>query len=118
MRSFVRPTVVGALALGLGVLSLHPGAALAEVPTAPARCDWIGAATAPMTHLGSSQSLLRMKVEQDLGNPEATHGAEDTVQINYAYDSSFLEPVRDQGRARSCTRPAICARGTSASSTR
>ena len=90
MRAFVRPTVVGALALGLGVLSMHPGAALAEVPNVPARCDWIGTANAPMTSLGNNQSLLRMKVEQDLGNPEAEHGAEDTVQINYAYDASFL----------------------------
>ena len=90
MRSFIRPTVMGVVALGLGVLSLHPGAALAEVPTAPARCDWMGTATAPMTQLGNYQSLLRMKVEQDLGNPEATHGDEDTVQFNYAYDSSFI----------------------------
>jgi len=90
MRAFVRPTVMGALALGLGLLSLHPGAALAEVPNVPGRCDWIGTANAPLTNLGSNQSLLRMKVEQDLGNPDATHGDEDTVQINTAYESSFL----------------------------
>jgi hypothetical protein len=90
MRSFARPVVFGALALGLGAMSVLPGTAMAEVPVAPARCDWLGASTAPMTSLGSNQLLLRMKVEQDLGNPEATHGDEDTVQVNYGYESAFL----------------------------
>ena len=90
MRGIVRPTLFGALALGLGVLAIHPSAVLAEVPPAPARCDWIGTATAPMTDLGRGQSLLRMKVEQDVANAEAAHGDEDTVQVNSAYEASFL----------------------------
>jgi len=90
MRALVRPTMMGALALGLGLLSMHPGAAFAEIPTAPTRCDWVGTATGAMTQLGGNQALLRMKVEQDLGNPEAVHGDEDTVQFNFAYDSSFI----------------------------
>jgi len=32
-----------------------------------------------------------MKVEQDLGNPDAAHGPEDTVQVNSAYETSFLD---------------------------
>jgi hypothetical protein len=91
MSTVAQRITLGILAIGIGVLPLQAtDLAFAQPATAPARCDWIGAANAPLQSLTSNQSLLRLKVDQDLGNPNATHGDEDTVQINYAYDSSFL----------------------------
>jgi hypothetical protein len=79
------------MAIGIGVLPLRAtDLAFAQPPAAPAHCNWVGAATEPMTDLGSGQLLLRMKVEQDLGNPDAAHGDVDTVQVNSAYESSFF----------------------------
>jgi hypothetical protein len=91
MRAFGQRLALGMLAIGLGVLPLRAGdVAFAQPPAAPAHCDWIGAATGPMNEISSGQALLRLKVEQDLGSPDAAHGDEDIVQVNYAYDASFL----------------------------
>ena len=90
MSAIAQRIALGVLAIGMGVLPLRGTDLAYAQPAAPAHCDWIGAANAPLQSLGNYQSLLRMKVEQDLGNAEAVHGDEDTVQINYAYDSSFL----------------------------
>ena len=92
MRRLVQRAALGALALGIGLMPFRPGdlaTALAQ-PAAPARCDWVGAATEPLTDLGNGQSLLRMKVEQDLGTPDAAHGDVDSIQINSSYESSFF----------------------------
>ncbi len=93
MKTLAQRTILGALALGLGLLPLRPGdggTALAQPPGAPAGCNWVGTATGQPTDLASGQTLLRLKVDQDIANPNATHGDEDTVQLNYSYDSSFL----------------------------
>jgi len=78
------------LALGLGALPSGAPTASAQPATGPAHCNWIGTATSAPTDLASGQTLLRLKVDQDLSNPDAAHGDEDTVQLNYSYDSSFL----------------------------
>lgn len=85
--------LAGAFALALGALPSGAPTASAQpvnAATAPGSCDWVGSATQPLTDLGNGQMLLRMKVDQDLSNPDVAHGDEDSVQINYAYDASFL----------------------------
>jgi hypothetical protein len=89
MSTIAQRIALGVLAIGMGVLSLHaPGLAFAQ-PAAPARCDWIGTATGQMTVIGSNQSLLKLKVEQDLESPDAAHGDEDVVQVNSGYDTQY-----------------------------
>lgn len=93
MKRWLRAGVIAsALVLSLGVLPSGAPTVSAQttMATAPAKCDWIGTATGQPTDLGGGQLLLRLKVDQDLGNPEAVHGDMDTVQVNYSYDSSFL----------------------------
>jgi hypothetical protein len=56
----------------------------------PTACRWRGTATAAPQSPASAQALIRLTVDQDLGNPSAVHSGEETVQFNYAYGSSFL----------------------------
>jgi hypothetical protein len=69
----------------------------------PAPCNWIGIATQRVQNLAGGQAnqpegqaLIRLRVQQDLSNPEATHGAEDTVQFNYIGGASFLQRLNIQ----------------------
>jgi hypothetical protein len=83
--------LAGALAIVLGAMPGGAQTASAQTDaTAPASCNWVGTSTGTPTGLSDGQVILRLKVNQDLGNPDATHGAEDTVQLNYAYDSSYM----------------------------
>lgn len=90
MSSLFHRSVLGALALGISLLPFAPSAALAQQATTPGRCDWIGTATEPVTQVSGNQAILRMKIEQDLVNPDAVYEEPKTVQLNMGYETPYL----------------------------
>lgn len=61
-------------------------------PQGPAPCNWIGRVTRPPDRLTNNQTLIALKVESDLSNPDAAHGPEDSVVFNAAYGATFYDP--------------------------